>query len=240
MNTIRKCIRRCLCIFLAQTLFLSYPWSVEAKESTDVEEVVETFSISEEEAITGIEEKLNVFLELQLQKEMAEGIAESRYQDFLAEKERQDREAELAKSQVEAEKAKAKAIRKALKKADADKKAKAKAKKEKEKAWTGKKLNSVIGTVQGPSGKETFYNLPMRLVITADWAMGGLGYSMKDYWVRKDGVKMLGKYIMVASDLNRLPRGTIVETSLGTGMVCDACESAMSVDYTWIDIAVTW
>lgn len=103
-------------------------------------------------------------------------------------------------------------------------------------AWQGQKLTKGLGTVHGPSGKETYYNLPMGGVIKL---MNTLGYNYL-YWVREDGVKMYGNYIMVAADTNRYPKGTIVETSLGTGCVVDHCESAEKYSGTWFDIAVTW
>ena len=34
-------------------------------------------------------------------------------------------------------------------------------------------------------------------------------------------MKMLGDYVIVAADLNKYPRGSIVDTSLGQGIVCD-------------------
>ena len=87
--------------------------------------------------------------------------------------------------------------------------------------------------------KETYYNLPMGGVISI---MRGLGYEETDgwdYWVREDGVKMFGEYIMIAASLDVYPRGSLVETSLGTAIVCDtggfAANNALQVD-----IAVTW
>ena len=65
--------------------------------------------------------------------------------------------------------------------------------------------------------------------------MAGLGYT-DPYWVRSDGVKMIGNYIMIAADLSNRPKGTIVETSLGLGLVCDTG----SLAYTQSDIAVNW
>lgn len=101
--------------------------------------------------------------------------------------------------------------------------------------WTGESLNRQIGTIMGPSGKETYYNLPMTGVVNIMRSMGN-----KDlYWVRADGCKMLGRYIMVAADLRVHPRGSLVETSLGTGIVCDTGEFALSNPYQ-IDIAVAW
>ena len=84
--------------------------------------------------------------------------------------------------------------------------------------------------------KETWYNLPMEGVISI---MTAYGYSMADYWVREDGCKMLGEYIMVAANLDVHPRGTLVETSLGMGLVCDTGTFAYSNPYQ-IDIAVNW
>lgn len=97
-------------------------------------------------------------------------------------------------------------------------------------------LNSWIGVIFHYDGtKETYYNLPMNGVIEI---MRKLGYSENDYpyWIREDGVKMFGDYVMVAAPLDIYPRCTIVETSLGTGMVCDTGEMIGH----WFDIAVDW
>ena len=48
--------------------------------------------------------------------------------------------------------------------------------------WQGEVLNAYIGVVQGPSGKETYYNLPMEGVI---YLMKSLGYDY-EYWVREE------------------------------------------------------
>lgn len=79
---------------------------------------------------------------------------------------------------------------------------------------------------------ETYYNLDMSGVLDI---MYSLGYS-GDYWVRGDGVKMFGGYVMVACDFGEYPRGSIIETSLGTAMVCDTGSGG----WGWTDIAVTW
>ena len=101
--------------------------------------------------------------------------------------------------------------------------------------WNGPVLNSYAGTVQGPSGKETFYNLPMGGVVSI---MQSLGYNYS-YWVREDGAKMYGDYIMCAANLNVHPRGSLVETSMGTAIVCDTGGFAYS-NSTQLDIATTW
>lgn len=94
------------------------------------------------------------------------------------------------------------------------------------------------GVYQGPSGKETYYNLPMGGVVKI---MRNLGYDEVNwpYWEREDGCKMFGDYIMVAADLSIRPRGSLVETSLGTGIVCDT-GSFIYNNPTQLDIAVTW
>ena len=99
------------------------------------------------------------------------------------------------------------------------------------------KLTKSNGRVQGPTNQETYYNLPMRKVIQS---MVNRGYSEEEYpyWVREDGVKMLGDYVMVAADLELHPKGTIVETSLGQGIVCDTGDFAKYGDI--YDIAVDW
>jgi hypothetical protein len=44
---------------------------------------------------------------------------------------------------------------------------------------------------------------------------------------------------MVAADFKIRPRGTIVDTTLGKGMVCDTGEFIYSSPYA-LDIATTW
>ncbi|MCF0245528.1 MAG: hypothetical protein HUJ55_01755 [Ileibacterium sp.] len=101
--------------------------------------------------------------------------------------------------------------------------------------WDGKPLNKVEGVKYGPSGKETYYNLPMGGVISIMRAMG----NTDRYWVREDGVKMLGDYVMVAAQLDLRPRGSLVPTSLGMGIVCDTGTFALK-NPTQLDIAVDW
>lgn len=101
-----------------------------------------------------------------------------------------------------------------------------------------KHLTKSLGVFAGPSGKETYYNLNMQYVVSY---MRDLGFDADifPYWVRGDGVKMLGDYVMIAADLNTRPKGTILETSLGMGIVCDTGEFAKE-NPTQIDIAVNW
>ena len=101
--------------------------------------------------------------------------------------------------------------------------------------WRGPVLSKGRGTIQGPSGKETYYNLNMSGVVSI---MRGMGYDY-EYWVRDDGVKMFGNYVMIAANLNIRPRGSLVQTSLGMGMVCDTGTFAKR-NPTQIDIATAW
>lgn len=86
--------------------------------------------------------------------------------------------------------------------------------------------------------KETYYNLPMDGVVDI---MRNCGFdeSAYPYWVREDGVKMLGDYVMVAANLDRHPRGSLIHTSLGLGIVCDTGSFAID-NPSQIDIAVDW
>ena len=104
--------------------------------------------------------------------------------------------------------------------------------------WTGVVLTKSRGVVQGPSGKETYYNLNMSGVVSA---MRRKGYSEQEYpyWVREDGVKMLGEYVMVAASYDIRPVGTILESSLGMAIVCDTGGFAKT-NPTQLDIAVSW
>ena len=131
-------------------------------------------------------------------------------------------------------------------KAEADKKAEEDAKKKEEEkkleivepSYSGGKLSKSRGTIQGPSGKETYYNLNMSGVVSI---MRRQGFSEAEYPynVRADGVKCLGPYVMVAAHLGKRPRGSKVQTSLGTGVVCDTGGFAAN-NPTQIDIATAW
>jgi hypothetical protein len=105
-------------------------------------------------------------------------------------------------------------------------------------SWSGKTLSRSAGSITGPSGKETYYNLDMSGVIRI---MRGMGFSEKEYpyEVRSDGAKTLGGYVMVAANLGLRPRGTFIQTSLGTGLVCDTGGFASS-NRTQLDLATNW
>lgn len=99
-------------------------------------------------------------------------------------------------------------------------------------------LTKSSGIFYGVSGKETYYNLPMGQVIQN---MRDMGYTVEEYpfYIREDGAKCLGSYVICAADLSIRPKGTILETSLGCAIVCDTGSFAQH-NSTQIDLAVDW
>lgn len=83
--------------------------------------------------------------------------------------------------------------------------------------------------------KETYYNLPMEGVIAQARNFGIEG----EYWVRDDGVKMYGDYVIVAANRDIHPMGSLVETSLGTGISLDTGGFAAGNPYQ-VDVATSW
>lgn len=100
------------------------------------------------------------------------------------------------------------------------------------------RLTKSKGVFNGPSGKESYYNLPMGRCIEI---MRGLGFSEEEYpyWIRDDGAKMLGDYVMCAANLELRPKGTIVESSLGISIVVDTGPFAKK-NPTQLDLCVNW
>ena len=91
----------------------------------------------------------------------------------------------------------------------------------------GSRLTRSSGVNYYNGNKETYYNLDMSGVISNAQSMGIQG----NYWIRDDGVKMYGDYVIVAAQMDK---GTIISTSLGTGIVLDYCPSNS------VDIATNW
>ena len=100
-------------------------------------------------------------------------------------------------------------------------------------------LSAASGVNYFGQQKETYYNLPMDGVIS--WARIKLPDDMKDleYTVRADGCKMFGDYIIIAANQTVHPYGSLVETSLGTGIVLDTGGFALT-NPNQVDIAVNW
>lgn len=99
----------------------------------------------------------------------------------------------------------------------------------------GEHLTMQSGVYYFGEQKETYYNLPMGQVVANAQAAGIAG----EYWVREDGCKMLGDYIMIAANQSVHPYGSIVETSLGAGIVVDTGGFAAN-NPLQVDIAVDW
>lgn len=104
--------------------------------------------------------------------------------------------------------------------------------------WHGEKWDTYKGVnFDAPSGVETGYNLPMEGVV---YLMRQLGYSEEEYpyWIREDGMKMFGDYVMVGAYLPIRPKGTILPTSRGMGIVVDTGYFAYG-EYQ-LDLAYAW
>jgi len=148
-----------------------------------------------------------------------------------------DKSPEQRKKEVEEAKKKAEAEEKKRREEEEKAKEEAAKKKAAEQAasWSGPVLSPSAGVVQGPSGRETYYNLDMSCVVSI---MRGMGNN-DPYWVRGDGAKMLGDYVMVAANFGLRPRGSLVPTSMGMGIVCDTGGFA-AANPTQLDIATAW
>ena len=80
--------------------------------------------------------------------------------------------------------------------------------------------------------QEKYYNLPMQKVVKRAQDMG----IPCEYWVREDGVKMFGPWVICAAHPSVI-RYTQIDTSLGKGIVLDYHTTK---DKTLIDIATNW
>ena len=93
-------------------------------------------------------------------------------------------------------------------------------------------LTAGLGKVTYQGHTETWYNLNMNNVVQRAQSMG----IPCDYWVRDDGVKMFGPWVIVAAHPSKI-RYTRVQTSLGEGIILDVHEMP---DEELIDIATEW
>ena len=101
-----------------------------------------------------------------------------------------------------------------------------------------------LGFYDGPSGKESYWTANYDFVSKT---MTAYGFTVEKYpyWIREDGCQMLGEYIICAANIDKHPYGSLIETSLGTGIVCDTGGSfyeEYSGDYfvRELDIATIW
>lgn len=85
---------------------------------------------------------------------------------------------------------------------------------------------------KGISHRETYYDLPMNIL------MGACGGG--DYTIRADGAKVdRDGYILVAANLSNYPRCSVVETSMGPGRVYDTGGFAAAHPFGF-DLATDW
>lgn len=83
----------------------------------------------------------------------------------------------------------------------------------------------------GVTHRETYYDLPMNVVMKS---------CSGSYSVREDGVKVdQNGYVIIAANLSRYPRCSVVETSLGAGKVYDTGGFA-AVHPDGFDLATDW
>ena len=90
-----------------------------------------------------------------------------------------------------------------------------------------KGINSFMGH------QESWYNLPMENIIER----ANLIYGENPYWIREDGVKMYGPFVICAGTSSRY--GEVIDTSLGKGLILDTGDFVKE-DPDKIDIATAW
>ena len=96
-------------------------------------------------------------------------------------------------------------------------------------------LNPTSGINNFNGHTESYYNLPMDGVIQQARNFGIEG----EYWIRDDGVKMYGDYVICACNRDIYPLGSLVETSFGTGISLDT-GSFIAWNPGNVDIATSW
>ena len=96
--------------------------------------------------------------------------------------------------------------------------------------WEGEKISPNNLKVDGPSGIETCFNENIEEILDNMWNNGFIG----EYWIREDGVKMFGKYIICKANPNNKSLGTIIPTTIGIAIVCDVnTEENVCIAVTW-------
>ena len=100
-------------------------------------------------------------------------------------------------------------------------------------ALTKAKSAQIFTDSKGVAHRETYYDLPMNVVMGACGA-GGV------YTVREDGAKIdKDVYVIVAANYGNYPRCSVVETSMGPGKVYDTGGFA-AVHPHGFDLATDW
>ena len=93
-------------------------------------------------------------------------------------------------------------------------------------------LTASLGRIQFGNHTETWYDLPMANVVQKAQDVG----IPAEYWIRADGAKMFGPWVIVAAHPSKI-RYSRIQTSLGEGIILDyhTCP-----DTELIDIATDW
>lgn len=100
-------------------------------------------------------------------------------------------------------------------------------------ALTKQKSAQVFTNSRGVAHRETYYDLPMSVV------MGACGAGGR-YSVRADGAKVdKDGFVIVAANLGNYPRCSVVETSMGPGKVYDTGGFAVRHPHGF-DLATDW
>ncbi len=100
-------------------------------------------------------------------------------------------------------------------------------------ALTKAKSAQIFTDSKGVAHRETYYDLPMNVVMSACGAGG-------QYTVREDGAKIdKDGYIIVAANYGNYPRCSVVETSMGPGKVYDTGGFAVRHPHGF-DLATDW
>ncbi|MBR1909201.1 MAG: hypothetical protein IJ821_01300 [Lachnospiraceae bacterium] len=93
-------------------------------------------------------------------------------------------------------------------------------------------LTAVKGVNNFMGHTEKYYNLPMKRAVKRAQNMG----IPCEYWVREDGVKMFGPWVICAAHPSKI-RYSRIDTSLGEGIILD---THTVDDKELIDIATNW
>lgn len=235
VNRLLSLIVALIYIFIALSAlsFKVYAADVEAEQAAEIaeekmenlttREAVDLVNIHEEADSAGISMARQVVNDYELeQEEERREEEEKRLREW-----RKKREAEIAKAQQEQRLNKFARIARE----NTDKTGR-------NNSWNGRRLSRGAGTIMGPSGKETYYNLNMSVCIRV---MRRMGFSEEEYpyEVRSDGVKTLGGLVMCAANLSLRPRGSLIQTSVGPGIVVDTGGFAKR-NARQLDICVSW
>lgn len=74
---------------------------------------------------------------------------------------------------------------------------------------------------KGPNGMETYYCQSVDSVVNQIRKKNGFSEEDYPYWIDDAGFKRLGDYIICAANIEKHPKGTLVEGKFGTYIVCD-------------------